>query len=665
MKKLSPILFIGWLALILAAFFVTQRPSFFSVAAGLGSVLLTVGVAGLFVLSSAGIGYWLMPLLKLSSESASRLLLSTGLGMGLLGLSGFGLAAAGLARGWLMIGILLIAVVVSWRMGKLSAAQADAIHFLSELIGSIDAGSKWVSRFALAYLILTFVLALAPPFEAFDGLFYHLVVPTMWIRDGGLRLVNIPHYWFPSLLEGMFVWPLSLGLDSAPQLLHLTFALLSVLLIWDWSRKLFDVRAAWWGMAVFLCMPSLGWLASWAYTDFGLVFYTLAALLAFAHWKHSANVGWLSLSGIMSGFAVGVKYTSFILPLVILALIFIWLWNQWPRLLSSVLRYGIASLLTGFAWYLRNWVWTGNPVYPFVFGGPFWDSFRTAWYSGADSGIGWNPVDLFMLPLVTTLGYKDANYFDGRFGPLFLILLPVVIWWVWMARKAQRASKDDMTLLLVFSAVSMIIWTVGVVQTDYLFQARLLWPGLIPLVPFLGGAIVQLESLDTRAFRVSFIFSTLVHLIIVVFLLDFFLLVSYRNPIIAAIGSETRQSYVERFQPKYAQALELVNQTPPDAFVYLINEPRSYGMNRRVQPDPINDNLSHDFYIYRTNADLISAWKSLGYTHVLVSKYAFDGGSEVAIKVIPEYPQRLEQLITMLGAPQESTDGDFLLFTLP
>jgi hypothetical protein len=307
----------------------------------------------------------------------------------------------------------------------------------------------------------------------------------------------------------------------------------------------------------------------------------------------------------------------------------------------------------------------GNPVYPFLFGGPFWDEFRARWYTGAGTGIGWSPLDLLALPFVTTLGYRDANYYDGRIGPLYLALLPVVLAGLWSSWRRQGRLNDAKGLLLLFSLTSILFWTFGVVQTNHLMQARLLWPGLIPLIPFVAAGITELAALDAEKFRTSFVFSTLAALMTFAFLLDFALLVAFRNPVRAAIGSESRAAYTSRIQPAYAEALDLIAQAPADAFIYMLNEQRSYGMTRRVQPDPINDNLAHDFYVYKTNPQALSAWSSLGYTHVLVAQSVFRPENEDMLVMLPDYELRLQNLLDMLVKIDESSGGNYLLYEIP
>ena len=110
--------------------------------------------------------------------------------------------------------------------------------------------------------------------------------------------------------------------------------------------------------------------------------------------------------------------------------------------MKPIILLAAICILVALPWYLRNWIWTGNPFYPFLFGGTYWDAFRAMQLSGAGTGIGFNLSSILSLPLVSTLGYRDVNYFDGRFGPLFLILFPIVLWIWWKSRKDEANHRD-------------------------------------------------------------------------------------------------------------------------------------------------------------------------------------------------------------------------------
>jgi len=317
------------------------------------------------------------------------------------------------------------------------------------------------------------------------------------------------------------------------------------------------------------------------------------------------------------------------------------------------------AILAGGMWYLRTWIWTGNPVYPFAFGGPFWDTFRADWFNGAGTGIGWNFFEILSLPVVTMLGYNDQNFFDGRYGPLFLLLFPsgiVVLWNVW---RTKQKSFEALYLLIVFGTSFILTWTYGVINTVHLFQARLLWPGLIALIPLLAAGAEGLQKLDFPKLRISYIFSVIVGIMIFVFLLDFGLLVLVRRPLSTALGLESRSAYIARMQPEYAQALILVEETPPSAYIYLINESRSYWMERQIQPDAIHDNLAHDFYMHLSNEALLDSWRAHGYTHVLIRNVSFymESKDESVDK------ERLSSLMGELIKKDETTD--FILFEIP
>jgi hypothetical protein len=144
--------------------------------------------------------------------------------------------------------------------------------------------------------------------------------------------------------------------------------------------------------------------------------------------------------------------------------------------------------------------------------------------------------------------------------------------------------------------------------------------------------------------------------------LDFGLQVLSRNPLAVAVGIESRKSYSAREQPDYTAAVELVNHTPPNAYIYLIDEPRSYGMNRSVQPDPINDNLPHDFYRYPTNHDLLAAWKKLGYTHILISEKVIEADVFTGTS---DYKSRYLDLKSLLVKEGQTGNGSYILYAIP
>jgi hypothetical protein len=658
-KLFGAMAFVIWSAIVLSAFYITQRPLFFQVASGIGSTLWAIALTIILLANSAGLGYFTVRRMRLEISGHERFILGTGLGLGAMGLIGYGLGAAGLAS-VPFLAVLLLGLLLWILFSKTSPViWSDLQSLINSFRLNRDGIPAWLPPAVFITALLGFFFALLPPAEGFDGLFYHLTMPERLIEDGKILPHNILQFWFPSLIEGDFLLALGLGSERTAQLIHWSFSMLTLALIWEWSRKLFGHKSAWWTLAILISMPSLPWISSWAYTDLALTFVGFAGLYTLWRWSDARENGWLIVAGLFAGMAMGIKYTSFILPMFCVLLILLWEKNFHSRIIW-IIRFSIPALLGALPWYLRNWLVMGNPFYPFVFGGRFWDAFRTDWYNGTGTGIGWDWREILLLPFTITLGHRDQNFYDGRIGPLFLLLIPLALWILWKKRAAAPAERKALLIISAFFGLNFAFWTFGVIQTASLWQSRLLWPGLIPFTIPIGLGISHLADLDLPRLRISFIATSLIALVIAVTLLDNSLSLIFRRPLVYALGMETRQAYFERIQPRYSQALELVGTTPGDAYVYFIFEPRSYTMPRKVQPDPINDNLMHDYYLFETPDAILDDWRSKGYTHVLV----YFPGLEL-VKPANEglYTQQLEGVLKNLQL--ESELEDYRLYSIP
>jgi hypothetical protein len=259
-----------------------------------------------------------------------------------------------------------------------------------------------------------------------------------------------------------------------------------------------------------------------------------------------------------------------------------------------------------------------NPFYPFVFGGRYWDSFRADWYAGAGTGIGWDVLQIVSLPLTVILGVRDQTFFDGRIGPLFLILAPFALWI--LLSRARQDSDSGLTLQAIgmFAALSFAAWTLGVINSIGLWQARLLFPALIPFAIPTALGWDALKEFDTSKLRISFLINVAIGVVLALTIFDNALFVLQRNPLAVALGAQSRERYIERVNPSYAALMQIMAELPTKANVYSLFEPRSYGFPRRIQPDPINYNFAHDLHLYETPSEIIRQWKMDGYTHVLV-----------------------------------------------
>jgi len=644
---LVPIGFILWIFFVLVTFFAIPQQKPFSEAnvLALGNVLLDLLIAGWLILVGLGLGVWLLQYLMPTELALTEVVVfGTGLGLGALGLLALGLGLVGLFRPVVAYGVTLALSVI---------VAPDLWQFLRQLRAwrPTNLPNRLTTLYLSAIGVFALLLALLPPTD-WDGLFYHLTGPKIYLQAG--RIVgdfDVPHFNFPSLMEMLFVWAMLLRGDIAAKLLHTGFGLLLAGLVYIVARRLLGQKVAWPAVLILASMPMLGTLSTWAYNDLALAFYQLASLYAVINYQLSItneqnsgiqnpkskiqNRNWLILSGLFAGLAMGLKYTSFITPLVVVLLI-VWFGFQQRQAKETLLNltiFSLVALLIALPWYLKNWAFTGNPVYPFlssVFGGQYWDTFRADWYASAGTGIGWRPGTLLALPWLLTLGVGDANFWDGRTGPLLLLFLPLVIWVSFSRRSLNRPSAYN--LLMIYVLAHFAFWTLGVIWSASLRQSRLLLPGLVGLVPLVSWVWLNLSEFDLPQFSLSRFVNITVGLILALTAINVGLLTLQINPVPYLIGLETREQYLTRRLGAHYAAMQQINSAlPPEATVVFLWEPRSYYCQRDCRPDSILDSFPHLAYQYGSAEAIAERWKETGVSHVLI----YRTGLEIMLKEKP------------------------------
>jgi Dolichyl-phosphate-mannose-protein mannosyltransferase len=661
------LLFLVWVGGILSAYYVVQKPALLYAFTGLADTLWTLVVAALLLFSAYGIGTRIISWLGLKSiEEIEHLLLGEGIGLGVLGLLGLGLSAVQMARApvfFFLIAFLTAFFAFNKDLNKLFVdLKALFVHWHLSF-SQFNLFSKIV---ILLPFLFSFLLTFAPPFEAFDALLYHLAQPARVLQDGGLQAVDISPFWFPNLTENVYLWTLALRSERAAQLIHLAWAIFSVLLLWRWVTRVWSVEIGRKVLLLLAAIPSLSMLASWAYADMALLFYAIAAFYTLTCFESTKSPAWLRAAGMMAGLALAVKYTSFTVPLSCGLLILFWGRKSFSQSFIQAAQFSLITLVIASPWYVRNAVFMGNPFYPFVFGGRYWDAFRADWYSGSGTGIGWNVLQILLLPLTVILGYRDQTFFDGRLGPLFLMLAPFAIW-ILLSRSRQDSDRGlALQAIGLFCAITFGAWTLGVINSSHLWQARLLLPGIILFAVPSALGWDAMKSFDSSKFRVSFFTNVVIAVVIALMVFDNGIFVLQRNPLAVAFGAQSRAGYVARINPSYAALMQIMDKLPGNAYVYSLFEPRSYGLPRRTQPDAINYNFSHDLYLYETPSEIIQRWKAQGYTHILIYERGLSlGADDPASQFTPASRAALQETLKSLELVGQTPDKVYSIYRIP
>lgn len=516
-----------------------------------------------------------------------------------------------------------------------SAASATKEHWQR------SSGSSRIVTVLVAWIVLnTFLSALMPPTQS-DGLRYHLTVPKANLEVGGLA--DLPHFSFskfPMTLEMLFTIPVAFGLPTGAKAIHLAHFAICLGLVARLCGRGFERRA---GPVVLLTVPFVPFLATWTFIELGLTAYLLLAWYALRRGLQTAGPGsqrWLAVAAVASGLALGCKYTSAINHALLGFAILIWLDGDLKTRVRQWFVFETIGAVVASPWYIKNWILTGNPVYPLakgIFGAPGWSAFDNAFYFyhagekgslNALADMTWfeRVRDLLTLPYRLTCPNVNLEGFgDWPTGVLLLGLLPVALY------SLRKRTGEDRWRRMDFSYIAILFLAWAYTYRD----VRFLLPCFAILTPHIATAIGRFWT--SRAFRVTLTVAVLSQSVWMTSMwckLDRyspwpvvggnpplrgdFSLSNYPSPEDAYLADGCFDTY-----KYYPVALWIGENLPKDAVLYLHGLHTAFYIPRQTvwsdwfDTEPLTDAAREG----RTVPELVEWLRTQGVTHVV---YAFD-----------------------------------------
>jgi len=438
-----------------------------------------------------------------------------------------------------------------------------------------DGGQGYVRKRALAeraaagalalVALLGMALAATAPASR-DALIHHLAIPKIYIGHQGF--VDLPFAlfsYYPMNLDMLYAALLLLGVDIAAKMTHFAFYLGVLFALHRMLRIFCSPTVSMACTALFGSVPVVFNVATWAYVDFGLTFYTLLAIMAILCWMEKGAVRWVWLAAVLSGLAAGTKYSGLLLAGLLLC---------WVIAAACRQRLGpgkVLRLATGFAgivlavllpWLIKDLVQTGNPIYPQgseIFGGPAWQPERTrvsAWeVRQEEEGVRWIEEALIPWRISTVLREDAPSNVDGVLGPLFLI---GILLFLGLRKKPPGLGYTGALALFFF----LCMWARGSVRSRYLI------PVLAPLTLLGGYAVERLLAAAPRAGRWGFGVAAAV---LFTFHGGWILRYAARvNPLPFLTGTVSRAEYLRDQIPDY-ECYEYINKgLPAEARIFFL-----------------------------------------------------------------------------------------------
>jgi hypothetical protein len=530
-------------------------------------------------------------------------------------------------------------------------------------------------------LALFLLLMLAPAFLPsvnYDVLEYHLGVVPHWFAQQ--RITPLPHvfysaqpcatelcYGFAALAEGT-PW------GHAPGALQWCLALIGTLIILR-ALAAWELPRPWrpWCALLVLTHPLLFRVLFDRLTDFTGVFYLAGGLWVAGlarQCKISPRLAALSL-GLLSGFAVGAKWThsgTVAAPLLLLACWLPWLippthspsprHRPWLSALQQLILAGAAAFCAWLPWGAWLWRERTNPFAPFL--------------ANLFPSTTWSPTRLsFLLQTHGHTGPLDPAYWANLYRRLvvelpglplialaFAALLIFPLLHRLRARRLAASSSAPSSAPLLPLALGLLcgvlLWGQLIHAADRFLAAPLLLSTLI-----LALVLMRTAAARNRLF-------TLIWLVPALFFLwqtsaGLRALRAWNYP----LGREPRSAYLQRVLGSTAEIFAAANQLPSAARMLTINEARRFYFSGDVDVVSVFDAnpLRAALRQATSVADLHVRLRALGYTHVLINEYELERILHIHTPSELLHDARLQTLLQQTAPMPQGIPADAQLVT--
>jgi hypothetical protein len=258
-----------------------------------------------------------------------------------------------------LIIVLFLSVIVSFSKGDWISLKAEFPHSSGRVIDILIKNWKWL-LVAILLVAPQLIKLLYPP-RHWDDIMYHLPHARDIVIHHGLYLNPYVRYpLFPQNIEILYAFLLLFYDDISTHLIHASCAVITAMGVYSLGTLTSSRKAGVIGAIIFLLNPLVQILMKTAYIDLGLTMFVFLGFYCISLWINTKKINWLYLAGFATGMAAGTKYT---------ALIYVLLYAVWiayeGRNIRHVITFICLVIVFGSPWYIRNYILSGNPVFPF------------------------------------------------------------------------------------------------------------------------------------------------------------------------------------------------------------------------------------------------------------------------------------------------------------
>ena len=544
------------------------------------------------------------------------------LGVGILGTAWLLIGWVGGFASWMAWLLVLVLLLILWRDVRGWWMELASLSVLWDRAGRIE---KFLGITSVILITIQLLLAFAPPTQ-WDALAYHLELPHLYLQAG--RLIFVPYNLFwgnPQLGEMLFTLAMALCRLQTAAVFSVLFGsvwLLGVIgFSSHWSGELLGwdektaARCGWAACAALLVGYSIRHQFAWSYVDILAAPMGLGLLICVFEWLKDRKDSWLNWAGVFLGLAVGVKYPSAILGLAVY-LVVLWRIRPLRGAFLSVLRSGAISLAVFSPWLIKNALFTGNPLFPYLMP-TFWASALRVQAASATTGSDIPLLGNLLFPFSSVLmGGENGLWYGAEVG-VVLLWMGVLGWRLYL----KKVEGKMMTL----SLIGVWVMAAGVSAKLWQFQQTRIYFAMLPIAGLMAGTGWGLvQSWSYHGIRLRRLLGALLILVVALACWQDVIEVVKISPLQPAMGLQSNQAYLENNLGWYAATMKSLFDLPKDSKVLMLWEPRGLYAPIYVQPDVWIDTWRMAYWTYHSPEKIIESWRSQGFTHVLIYQTGAD-----------------------------------------
>lgn len=423
---------------------------------------------------------------------------------------------------------------------------------------------------SLFVLILHMFYSLSPQIH-WDAMSYHYLLPDYFLRHHAIiDFPDVIFSYYPSIVEMQYLAGMALGGEQTANLIgnshgmiiYIAIFAIAILLLSNW-------RTGIWAGLIFLSTQGIHMHFEGGWNDLGVSMFIIGSVMLIFEYCKTRHPGIFYLSAILMGAGLASKHYAYIpFAFVLLFLVYDSLAGKSAvkALLKRCIQYLLVCMTMPAIWYLRSYILTGNPVYPFsVFGlfptyllEPF---VVTSW---VNQGFDRNILSFLAYPVYLMFGSSWIPELTGKL-PYLLLLMPFSL---------IKLRDNAVRIMWIF-----VVWTFVIMYFIAPFETRYMLY-MLPFAAILAGMSVSIVEKKLR-----FGTQMILPIIFVIFLIPFSvnqrIFEHYWNDKTRVIlKQEWKDQYLFRQSTNYSMLWWMNNNLPDNALVLCL-EPKLYRMQKK------------------------------------------------------------------------------------